>query len=715
MGWLFGRKAGETDGRSSPYVPRPQMPPHYASAYQPDPAGTGGSSGTPPISPYEQAPQRRGFRLSGRLIVRIIAGILALFILLFAYLAITAPLSKSLEPIAPPGLTVLSAQGTPLARRGAIIDKPVDAAKLPDRVTNAFIAIEDRRFHSHLGVDPIGIARAAFANLRAGGVREGGSTITQQLAKLAFLNSERNFGRKVQEAILAFWLEAWLDKDQILSRYLSSAYFGDNVYGLRAASRHYFSRDPSELTLGQAALLAGLMKAPSRLAPTNNLSAARERGRVVLAAMADAGFITSAKAKAEPVVRLNVTRPKSVPTGTYFADWSFAQARALAENAYGEQTVRTTLDDKLQRYAVRAVTRAPLGGAQVALVAMRKDGQVVAMIGGRSYKQSSFNRATQGRRQPGSTFKLFVYLAALREGLTPNSIVLDEPVTVDGWTPRNSDGKYRGRITLAQAFSMSSNAATVRLSEAVGRDKVIQAARDLGITSKLTTSPSLALGTSGVSLLEMTAAYAAVAAGKFPVRARALPDVADEGFFSTLRAGYRNFGARNTWPEMTELLAKAANEGTGRAAVLPRTRTFGKTGTTQDHRDALFIGFAGDLVVGVWVGNDDNSPLKGVSGGGLPARIWRDFMTAAVEKPAPAPPKVRLPDILVPAEDLPNAQITVPIEELGMEVGIDGGGNIRIDTRPGRDTPPRDLPSEAAPLPPPGRFEPEPEETGEPF
>ncbi|HEY1144958.1 MAG TPA: transglycosylase domain-containing protein, partial [Allosphingosinicella sp.] len=461
---------------------------------------------------------------------RVVAGILAVLLLLFAWLAITAPLSKSLQPIAAPGLTLLSSDGKPIARRGAIIAAPVDVARLPDYVPNAFIAIEDRRFYDHSGIDPWGIGRAAIRNTLAGGVREGGSTITQQLAKLAFLSADRTATRKLQEVILAFWLEAWLSKDEILSRYLSSAYFGDNVYGLRAASHHYFSREPEELTLGQAAMLAGLMKAPSRLAPTSNLEGARERGRVVVAAMVEAGLVTRAEADALKPVRLKVEPVRDIPTGTYFADWVFPEARAATENGYGEQTVTTTLDADLQRLAIRAIRQAGIGSAQVALVAMHPDGRVVAMVGGKDYKDSAFNRATQARRQPGSTFKLFVYLAALRAGMTPDSEVLDEPLTIGTWSPRNSDGRYRGPISLRQAFAISSNVAAVRLTEEVGRDAVIRAARDLGVTSPLTTEPSLALGTSGVSLLEMVSAYAAVAKGDYPVKARGLPDAEEAGW-----------------------------------------------------------------------------------------------------------------------------------------------------------------------------------------
>jgi penicillin-binding protein 1A len=635
---------------------------------------------------------------------RILAGLLLLFMLLVAWLAITAPLSRSLRPVAPPSVTLLAEDGKPIARRGAVIDRMVDVKELPDHVSQAFVAIEDRRFYSHLGIDPQGIARAAWHNLRAGGVREGGSTITQQLSKVAFLDSDRTAARKLREMMIAFWLEAWLTKDEILSRYLSNVYFGDNVYGLRAASQHYFSKAPNRLTIGEAAMLAGLMKAPSRLAPSRNLSGARARQKLVVAAMRDAGFITARQAAQVSPARVRLRPVRALPTGTYFADWAMPDARDRAGALYAEQEVSTTLDRRIQRAAERAVGRAALGGAQVALVAMRPDGRVVAMIGGRSYKASSFNRATQARRQPGSTFKLFVYLAALRAGLNPDDRVDDSPVTIDGWSPANSDRRYRGEISLREAFARSSNVAAVRLAERVGRDKVIRAARDLGVRSPLRPDPSLALGTSGMTLLELTSAYAAVAANAYPVTPHGLPE-AERGWFESLLGQQRHFG-RTQHQMLLDLLSSTVNQGTARSAAL-RDQVFGKTGTTQNNRDAIFIGFAGDLVTGVWIGNDDNSPLKGIAGGGLPARIWRDFMASAIGsaplavKPAPAPPT---------AEDSePDFGIGTGLEDVLIGLDLGGERERRSDRRDRRqdqrDAPIRYDPADGLP----------PDEPSEPF
>lgn len=570
-----------------------------------------------------------------------------LFLAIILWLIFTAPLGRALEPLDDPAMLLLSEEGRPIARRGAIKDEPVDAARLDPETTGAFIAIEDRRFRSHWGIDPRSIGRAMLANVQAGGVRQGGSTITQQLAKTSFLSSDRSYKRKAQEVIIAFWLEAWLTKDEILSRYLSSVYFGDGVYGLRAASRHYFGREPEKLTLAQSAMLAGMVQAPSRLAPTHNLKGAQQRSRIVLQAMADTGVISQATARATTLAR-PIGQDSDVPTGTYFADWVAPQASAAFEADYGEVKVPTTLDADLQRLAVRAVGNAGIGDAQAALVAMRPDGRVVAMVGGRNYAKSPFNRSTQALRQPGSAFKLFVYLAAMRAGYTPDSKINDAPITIDGWSPRNSDGVYRGEITLREAFQRSSNAATVRLAEQVGRQNVIRAARDLGISSPLANQPSLSLGTSGVNLLELTAAYAAIAGGRYPVQPVGLPPKAGGGqsALGTMFARGGRLDDRRDRAPMLDLLWAAANEGTGRRAALA-TPTFGKTGTTQNNRDALFVGFAGDLVVGVWVGRDDNQSLGKITGGTAPARIWRQFMASALSvdgrRGPPLPAQFQIP------------------------------------------------------------------------
>ncbi len=605
---------------------------------------------------------------------------LALFIALFAWLAITAPLSKSLEPIAPPRITLLAANGEPIARNGAVVDKPVKAGTLPPYVKQAFLAIEDRRFYSHWGVDPRGLARALWANVSGGGVRQGGSTITQQLAKITFLSSERSLTRKAREMLIAFWLEAWLTKDEILERYLSNVYFGDNIYGLRAASLYYFYRQPEKLTLPQAIMLAGLVQAPSRLAPTKNPKGAEKRARMVMSAMVAAGFLTDAVAKATPIATLDLRTKETLPTGTYFADWAMPLVRTGAGERYGAQDFTTTLDTRLQRAARAAIGNANLGGAQVALVAMHPNGEVVAMIGGRNYSASTFNRATQARRQPGSTFKMIVYLAALRSGMTPDTLIEDTEITEGPYRPKNSGDSYRGKITLRDAFAKSSNVAAVKLFQKLGSKAVIAAARDLGISSPLAADPSLALGSSGVTLLELTSAYACIAANRWPVLPHATPNE-DPSFLSRMLSPERRFDTA-THDGMFDLLGAVVTQGTGRAAAL-RIKTYGKTGTSQDNRDALFVGFAGDLVVGVWVGNDNNSPLKGVSGGGLPARIWRDFMGMAIKGAAPLPPAPRPRPKPSPMPEIPtlpgNFTFPIGVDDADVRGGENPGVKLKTD------------------------------------
>jgi penicillin-binding protein 1A len=589
---------------------------------------------------------------------------LCLIVVAILWATWVAPPWGPMEPPRKPSFVYLAADGTPIARRGAG-EAPVDAADLPLHVRGAFIAIEDRRFAEHMGIDPRGLTRALWHNVRAGETVQGGSTITQQLAKTAFLSSDRKIGRKVQEAVLALWLDAWLTKDEILSRYLSTIYFGDGAYGLRAAARHYFQKTPERLSIGEAAMLAGMVKAPSRLNPTVNLEDAQARSRLVIAAMAEEKMISPAEAAS---ARLAVPRvaPDELPAGTYFVDWVAPQAEeagalaragprgAGAGGEGGQLTVTTTLDRELQQAAIKALTSVLEGygdgvhATQAALVAMRPDGQVVAMVGGRSYKASPYNRATQAQRQPGSAFKLAVYLTALENGETPDKLVDNGPLTIDGWSPKNY-GSYGGQTTLRSAFTYSSNVAAVRIAERVGRSKVADTAKRLGITAPIASGPSMALGTSGMTLIELTSAYAAIANGRYPVKASGLAQAMPE------RGQAMNPQVREM---MLDLLWSATNQGTGRGAALG-IPTFGKTGTTQNHRDALFVGFAGGLVTGVWVGNDDDTPMRGVTGGSLPAAIWARFMGSAKLRAG----DLDLPPTLMAAIEQRQEQMRVQAEE----------------------------------------------------
>ncbi|RED16006.1 transglycosylase domain-containing protein [Parasphingopyxis lamellibrachiae] len=605
--------------------------------------------------------------------------------LLIAWLAIFAPVSRTAQPLVPPPMILQASNGTPIARMGPVMDRPVEIAELPPHVVHAFLAIEDRRFEEHWGIDPRGIARALWTNLTSS-TRHGGSTITQQLAKLTYLSSDQTLFRKAQEVPIALWLEIWLTKDQILERYLSNAYFGDNVYGLRAASLHYFYRHPENLTLTQAAMLAGLVRAPSRLAPTSNLEGAQERERVVLAAMVDAGYLTQEEADAVPLATVDHRPPPPMPRGSHFAEWVQEEARAAYGIGYESLEIPTTLDWDLQTLAERVTRSNVPAGAQIAMVAMRTDGEVVAMVGGRDYATSPFNRATQATRQPGSTFKLFVYLAALQSGMTPETLVDDSPIETGEYRPVNSGGRYRGEITLREAFARSSNVVAVRLYQRLGSEAIAEAARTLGVEREFPANASVALGSGEMTLLELTTAYAAVANGDTPVVPHGITR-GRRGFFEWLFDRRPVIASRHR-EQLLDMLGAVISEGTGNAARLS-IPAFGKTGTTQDSRDALFVGFAGDLVVGIWIGNDDNSPLGQASGGGAPARIWRAFMSGAIAnaapraqpRPAPPPEEPESADVDVAIKPDGSIEIDTPIG--GARITIEGD---TVDVAPNAET-----------------------------
>jgi penicillin-binding protein 1A len=575
---------------------------------------------------------------------QLVAVLAVVLLAAFGWLALTLPVTGPPDPPRP-SLLLESTDGRVFATRGAFRGAPVDLAALPPHLADAVLAIEDRRFRSHLGVDLRGIGRALVANLTAGGVREGGSTITQQLARLLYLSQERTLRRKLQEAMLAVWLELRLSKDEILERYLNGVYFGAGAYGVEGAARRYFRKPARELSLSEAAMLAGLIQAPSDYAPTRDLAVAQERASVVLGAMVDAGVLaqeTADAARASPAVP--VVEPEAVPGRAYFADWLAGEAGELLGPLSADYAVRTTLDLELQALAEQVIEAhlaaegAEKRVSQAALVALGADGALLAMVGGRDYRESQFNRATQARRQPGSLFKLFVYLAAFEAGLTPDTVLVDEPVQVGDWQPENHSGRHMGPVELRTAFALSLNSIAVKLIQEVGPERVIEVARRLGIASPLEPNPSLALGTAGTTLLEITRAYAAVATGRL--------DVTPYGI-AAVRGGEQVIDLRPRpvaepappmpWRrELLDMLLATVRSGTGRAAALDRPSA-GKTGTTQGYRDAWYVGFTADAVVGVWVGNDDASPTARVSGADLPARIWHDFMQQADHLKA-APP-----------------------------------------------------------------------------
>jgi penicillin-binding protein 1A len=557
-----------------------------------------------------------------------------------AYFALTLPDISSLEESGrKPSIRLALADGTVFASSGEVHGRAVRLAELPRSLPQAVLATEDRRFFSHFGLDPIGLGRALVVNLREGGIRQGGSTLTQQLAKNLFLTSERSLARKVQELILAVWLEWRFTKEQILTIYLNRVYLGAGTFGVAAAAERYFAKDPKDLNTYESALIAGLLKAPARYSPVANPERARLRTEQVLANMVDAGYLT--EAEAQQAKRLPVGRGRYVAPGLggrYFADWILDRVGSTVGYVERDLIVTTTLDPRLQRIA-EAELEASLARhgerrqvEQAALVALGPDGRVLAMVGGRDYRESQFNRATQALRQPGSAFKPFVYLAALEAGLGPDTVVDDAPLTIRGWSPANFDRRFRGPIRIADAVAQSVNTVAVRVSEQVGRARVIDAAHRLGIPQALDDAPSLALGTSEVTLLDLTQAYGAFQSGGEAMRAWGIVEIRD----SDGRLLYR----RQPHPErvataanagrMTEMLANVVQSGTGRAARLDRPAA-GKTGTTQNARDALFVGFTADFVAGVWFGNDDGQAMKDVTGGSLPAELWAAFMRKASE------------------------------------------------------------------------------------
>ncbi len=545
-------------------------------------------------------------------------------------------------------INLLDRAGVVFASFGDRYGDDLGLGQMSPWLPKAVVAIEDRRFYQHPGIDPIGIARALVQDLKAGHIVEGGSTISQQLAKLAFLSPERSFVRKAKEVLYAFWIEARFSKREILEAYLNRVYLGSGAYGVDAAARRYFGKPAGGLSLAEAAMLAGVIRAPSYFAPTRDLALAQKRAAVVLDAMVEEGLASHAQAAAALAHPATVAAPKIQADSGYFADWVAAESRLYADPGQPRLEVRTTFDQKLQQAAEAAVAgvlaHAGSKGLQAALVAMTPDGQVRAMLGGRSYAGSQFNRATQAERQPGSAFKLFVYLAALEAGLRPEDQISAAPLQIDGWRPRNDDDAYPPAITLTDAFAQSVNTAAVRLAEQVGHKPVLKMAGRLGITSSLHDQPSLALGSSEVRLIELTGAYASIANGGRLVWPEAILSIAGakDAVLYQRRVVDEPVLEPSVVREMRAMLEVTLERGTGRQAALRRF-VAGKTGTSSDNRDAWFIGFTDDLVAGVWVGNDDGRPMPGVSGGTLPAQIFRDFILRAEGdlpfRPAPPPAK----------------------------------------------------------------------------
>ncbi len=608
------------------------------------------------------------------------------------------PAIQSLEiPKRPPTIQIVGFDGSVLATRGEMAGANVSLKDLPPHLPKAFIAIEDRRFYSHYGVDPVGIARAAVANILHRGVSQGGSTLTQQLAKNLFLTQERTFMRKLQEVELALWLERKHSKTEILELYLNRVYFGSGAYGVEAAAQRYFGKAAKSVTIAEAAMLAGLVKSPSRLAPNRNPEGAEKRAQTVLTAMADAKFITEAQAKASIGQPSYNVKAAGAGTINYVADWIGEVLDDLIGQVDQNIVVETSIDPKLQSVAEAAIIdelaakSVKFNVTQGALVAMTPDGAVRAMVGGRNYAESQYNRAVTAKRQPGSAFKPFVYLTAIEAGLTPETTRQDAPLDVKGWKPENYTHEYFGAVTLTQALAMSLNTVAVRLGLEVGAKNVVRTAHRLGISSKLEANASIALGTSEVSLNELVGAYAPFANGGRGSTPHVVTRIrtADGKVLYVRPADQLGqvIDPRHV-AMMNSMMQETLLSGTARKAEIPGWTAAGKTGTSQDFRDAWFIGYTANLVTGVWLGNDDNSPTRKATGGGLPVEVWTRFMRTAHQG--------------VPVAALPNARQGGFLSNL-----IQSASQVSAPAAPSAQAQAQ-APVPLAPVPPGGAYRPPP-------
>ena len=566
--------------------------------------------------------------------------IIFIWLVLLSSMAVTwsllnLPETESIQISRQPSITFLDKDGRILASYGDIYGKSIKYNKLPENLINAVIVTEDKRFFDHYGVDLKGILRAIYVNIRERRIVQGGSTITQQLAKNLFLTPERSFTRKLHELILSLWLELRFTKKQILSIYLNRVYLGSGTYGVQAASEKYFNKKVEDLNLYECAVIASLLKAPSRYNPIANKTLSQKRASIVLENMINDGMISKTSVKKAKFNNQKYSKFTSPPKSTrYFIDWLLPRVKAYVGEINEDLIVRTTLDVKLQKLAEESLNRITMkyqSADQSALVGLDLDGGVISMIGGRDYGDSQFNRVTQAKRQPGSAFKLFVYLAGLESGLAPSDLIIDSKVNVNGWSPKNYKDKYLGEVSIKDAFSKSINTVAVKISEEIGREKVIKMAKLLGISSPILNSPSLALGTSEVNLLELTAAYDVIANngnGVFVHGIRSIENTQGKNLFTRKIQGPGRVLNPKIVKTMTEMMEETIQTGTGKNAKINRPAA-GKTGTSQSLRDAWFIGFTSNIVVGVWFGNDDDSPMQMITGGTAPAVLWSEFMQKA--------------------------------------------------------------------------------------
>jgi penicillin-binding protein 1A len=585
-------------------------------------------------APVPRSPWRR--RLSITIKLLIVLAVLAIGALVTAVYIARAQLPSFDQLKSSPNgqmIRVHAADGSVLVSIGPSYGEWLPYDRIPRVMRDATVSVEDKRFYSHFGVDPIGVARSVKVRFDRGRWVQGGSTITQQLARNVFLNNQKKFGRKFREWILALALERKFSKEQVLELYLNKVYYGGGAYGIDAAARKFFGHGADELTLSEAAIIAGLVKAPSNYSPTADAEAAVDRAQVVLRVMEENGDITPGEAAAARPQSVKLAPEPKQNSVRYFTDWALPQLELLIDETEKPLEVWTTLDLSMQRAADAAIRRNAPGGAQGALVALDRDGAVRAMVGGKDYVSSIYNRATQAQRQPGSAFKLFVYLAALEAGKTPESTEVDEPVTIGGWSPRNDSRRNSGQVTLRTAFAYSLNTVAAKLGQQVGFATVADMARRFGISTNVNTHPSMVLGTSEVRLIDMTRAFASVAAKGIAVTPYGITKVTanNEVIYSHEVDRSRVLVAPYVAAQMTDLLQTAVNTGTGRAAQIGRP-VAGKTGTTSSSKDGWFLGFSSGITTGVWMGRDDARPIAGLHGGTAPARAFAQFMSVAVAK-----------------------------------------------------------------------------------
>ena len=607
------------------------------------PTGRSGGGRPPPRQPAPAGPPRRSF-LNALVYWSVVLGVWVLIFMAAFVLVFSRGLpdtSKLYDIHRQPSISYLDRNGALLSVRGSQYAPPVDIDSLPAYVPAAFVSVEDRRFYQHWGFDPVGIGRAVVADIHRGHAAEGASTITQQLARNLFLTPDQTIKRKVQELLLAVWLEHQYSKKQILALYLNRVYFGAGAYGVESASETFFNKPASKLNIGEAALLAALLKSPTHYSPVNEQERAGRRATIVLDKMVETHAITPEQRDEALSHAVRVSPALATQHAQYFVDWVDAQVRKLVGQPTTDLIVETTLDlpiDSAAEAAARAVVErnAHLGVQQAAVVALDGSGRVRALIGGVSYADSQFDRAVDARRQAGSAWKPFVYLTALENGRTPETMETDEPVTIDGWTPHNFEPEYLGSITLAEALQRSINTVAAKVADQVGRDKVADTARKLGITSEINTDPAMALGTSQVSPLEMAQAYDSFANGGYGVQAYAIERIRTRDGKVLYEHPAPPHDAVVPEPQLDQLVGMMRKvlvaPGTGTRAAIGGYDLAGKTGTTSDFRDAWFVGYTGGFVAAVWVGKDDDTPMRHVTGGSAPADLWRQFMAASLPR-----------------------------------------------------------------------------------